>query len=52
MKDKAFLQWVHDRLANVWDENTLTDYMRKLRAIIAATPDDVDTKEESKDDNT
>lgn len=39
MKDKEFLQWIHDRLANVHDENPAVDYMWKLRAIIEATPE-------------
>ena len=41
--DKSFLQWIHDRLAFVHSENKSFDYMHKLRAIIAATPDDRET---------
>lgn len=37
MKDKEFLQWIHDRLENVHGEHLLNDYMWKLRAIIAST---------------
>jgi len=37
MKDKEFLQWIHDRMLHVHGENPPVDYMCKLRAIIAAT---------------
>lgn len=39
MKDKQFLMWLHERLEHKHEENPLVDYMHKLRAIIAATPD-------------
>lgn len=32
--------WLHARLEEVHGEDPLTDYMRKLRSIIEATPDD------------
>lgn len=38
MKDQVFLIWLHERLENVHGEHPHTDYMRKLRAIIKATP--------------
>ena len=37
MKDKEFLQWIHNRLHQVHGENINVDYMRKLRAIINVT---------------
>ncbi len=40
MKDKEFLQWIHDRLQQVHDENENVDYMHKLRAVIEATDPD------------
>ena len=40
MGDKEFLQWFHDRQLRVHNENANVDYMHKLRAIIAATPED------------
>lgn len=39
MNDKEFLQWVHDRMSHVYGENESFDFMYKLRAIIAATPE-------------
>lgn len=38
MKDRDFLLWIHGRLTHVHGEDPQVDYMRKLRAIIAATP--------------
>ena len=38
MKDQVFLIWLHERLENVHGESPYVDYMRKLRAIIKATP--------------
>ncbi len=35
MNDKDFLQWIHDRLINRHGEHELSDYMIKLRNIIA-----------------
>ena len=40
MKDKEFLQWIHNRLKEVHKENVDVDYMHKLRAIIKDYPDD------------
>lgn len=40
MDDKEFLQWIHDRLEFVHNEHHCVDYMHKIRAIIAATPED------------
>ena len=37
MKDKEFLQWLHDRLVKLHGENVDVDYMHKLRAIVEAT---------------
>ncbi len=36
MTDTEFLQWVHDRLQHVHGENFNTDYMLKLRRVIAS----------------
>ena len=38
MKDRDFLEWIHQRLVNVHKEDEMTDYMHKLRAIILQTP--------------
>lgn len=43
MKDRPFLAWLHSRLENRHRENPRRDYMRKLRAIIAATPAERET---------
>lgn len=40
MNDKEFLMWIHQRLNQVHGENKNVDYMWKLRAIIANTPED------------
>ena len=40
MFDREFLMWIHDRLACVYGESELLDYMHKLRAIIRATSKD------------
>lgn len=40
MSDKEFLMWIHQRLNQVHGENKNVDYMWKLRAIIANTPED------------
>jgi hypothetical protein len=40
MNDREFLIWLHARLVTVHGEDQLLDYMRKLRAIIRATPKD------------
>ena len=39
MNDKEFLLWIHQRLNQVHGENKNADYMWKLRAIIANTPE-------------
>lgn len=39
MNDAAFLVWIHARLVDE-GENPNVDYMRKLLAIAAATPED------------
>jgi hypothetical protein len=38
--DRGFLMWIHERLEHVHDESRLSDYMHKLRAIIADMPAD------------
>jgi len=43
MKDKQFLQWIHDRLYYVYHESPNVDFMHKLRAIIEVTPEDQET---------
>lgn len=40
MKDKLFLQWIHDRIIHVYGESKSVDYLHKLRAIIKTIPDD------------
>ena len=35
MKDSEFLEWIHDRLVNVYKESDLVDYMWKLREVTA-----------------
>lgn len=40
MKDKEFLEWIYQRLQYVHNENPLTDYMHKLKAIIESYPKD------------
>jgi hypothetical protein len=34
VQDSAFLNWIHDRLANVHGENKDVDYMIRLRQVI------------------
>ena len=36
LTDSEFLQWIHDRLVDVHDENDMNDYMWRLRDIIDA----------------
>ena len=43
MKDKEFLQWLHSRLVNRYGIDSATDYLHKLRAIIAVIPEDQNT---------
>ena len=38
--DRGFLMWIHERMERVHGESHLTDYMHKLRAIIADMPAD------------
>ena len=40
MKDKEFLEWIYARLVHQYGENPNIDYMRKLRCVIAATPEE------------
>lgn len=42
--DKEFLIWLHERLANEFDENILLDYMYRLRTIIDTLPFNQTTK--------
>lgn len=51
MKDKEFLQWIHERLQHVHNENPYVDYMHKLRAIIRSTPENRLTPNNSSDNN-
>ena len=37
MDDRDFLMWIHERLEYIHDENSLVDYMRRLRGIIKTT---------------
>ena len=43
MTDKSFLQWIHDRLVKVHNENVYVDYLHKLRAVINSTDDSKET---------
>lgn len=43
MKDKEFLQWMHDRLIYVHGENKNVDYLHKLRCIIETIDEDQST---------
>lgn len=40
MTDREFLIWLHERLEYVHKEDSLYDYMHRLRAIIKNTPKD------------
>ena len=33
--DKAHLQWIHDRIVNVYGENENVDFLIKMREIIS-----------------
>ncbi len=37
MKDKEFLQWIHDRIIEVYGENKNIDFLHRLRKIIEET---------------
>jgi len=37
--DKEFLQWLYDRIKNIYHEDSNMDYMRKLKSIIDNTVD-------------
>jgi hypothetical protein len=43
MKDKQFLEWLHDRLEFIHGENFNVDYMGKFRSIIKTIPVDQET---------
>lgn len=34
MSDKEFLQWIYERLTNMYDEKEYYDYMIRLKKII------------------
>jgi hypothetical protein len=34
--DQEFLQWIHDRIANVYGENENVDFLHRLRKVIEA----------------
>lgn len=40
MTDQQFLAWIHERLKCVYDENTMLDYMHRLRSIILSMSPD------------
>ncbi len=44
MNDRDFLMWLHERLEYVHKEKDLYDFMHKLRAIIASTDKDKNSK--------
>lgn len=48
MKDKEFLEFIHDRL-KIHGDNPGEDFMLKLRAIIEATPEDQETPNKTKE---
>ncbi len=37
MLDKEFLNWLADRLVNVYKESPYVDFVQKLKAVAAAT---------------
>ena len=43
MNDREFLVWLHKRLQNFHSEDPRVGFMRKLQAVISATPPDRDT---------
>jgi hypothetical protein len=44
MKDKAFLEWIANRIVEVYGESPNVDFVRKLRAIAEEyKPEDKDT---------
>ena len=43
MRDKEFLKWLYARLINVHKEDTMLDYMHKLKSIIESTDSDKTT---------
>jgi hypothetical protein len=51
MSDREFLTWIHERMTGVYDEREATDYMHKLRAIIASTPKDRRTPNDGRGGN-
>lgn len=40
MTDKQFLVWLHNRIINVYEEETNMDFMYKFRGIITDYPKD------------
>ena len=51
MNDREFLMWIHTRLEQVFGESPRADYMRKLRAIIKAIPENQITPNVGMDKN-
>lgn len=51
MKDKEFLQWIHDRMHHVHGEHINIDYMHKLRTVIKATDEEQTTPNVCSTDN-
>lgn len=51
MNDRAFLLWIHERLAHVHGESELLGYMHKLRCIIAAIPEGQNTPNDGRGGN-
>jgi hypothetical protein len=43
MRDKDFLQWLENRIVNVYGENKSVDFLHKLRAISGNLPADQET---------
>ncbi len=48
MNDRDFLCFLHERLEHKYQESALFDYMHKLRAIIANTPKDQDSRNDGR----
>lgn len=40
VKDKEFLQWLHDRFMEIYKVDKNIDYLCKLRSVIAEYPED------------
>jgi len=44
MPDKEFLNWLADRLVNVYNESENVDFVQKLKAVAEATPEEQESR--------